>query len=265
MWPYLKGILPALVVAVIVVGCANPYETSYRPINVSSITPPAQFTGEPRLEAASSDNGRSEIFRMYQDGYGLIGVSAFVSEAHSASEVLAQAKKVGAAVVVVQRKYRNTETGVRTIDVPTVNTVDSSGTIYGSGGSASYSSTSTVYGTRTEAIPYSADKFTHEALYFVPLQRVGPGILMSPMTDEQKRIAETNQGSAVVAVRKDSPAYKADIVPGDIILSIDGYKILDRSSTAAALDSTQGREATYVLMRNGRRLEKKVAVPVGTW
>jgi C-terminal processing protease CtpA/Prc len=30
------------------------------------------------------------------------------------------------------------------------------------------------------------------------------------------------QGVSVVAVRKESPALKADILPGDILLSIDG-------------------------------------------
>ena len=96
--------LVAIVLPALASGCVNPYERNYQALPNSSNTPPEQFTGEPRLEAASTDNTRSEVARMYQNGYGIIGISAFVSASRSPSEALAQVKKVGAAVAVANEE-----------------------------------------------------------------------------------------------------------------------------------------------------------------
>jgi serine protease Do len=107
---------------------------------------------EPWIMSAGADP-KADVRRMYEDGYSVIGVSAFVGAAAAQSGAIEQAKKVGAAAILIGAKYRNTETGSIPITTPTATTSYSTGNVnaFGSGGSAfgTYAGSTTTYGTQT--------------------------------------------------------------------------------------------------------------------
>lgn len=248
--------------------CANGYERFYKPAGMPFKSGFETFTGEPRMQASSGDAKR-DIYSMFEDGYGFVGESSFVGPAASETGATAQAKKVGAAVVILSRNYQSTATGAIPITTPTVTTAYNSGTVnaYGGGGYASgiYNGTTTVYGSETTYVPYSIDRYNQRALYFAPLVRKGAGVIVSKLDDQQKQRAGTNQGVEIVAVRKGSPAFQADMIPGDILLSANGQATYDLEATTRAINSSDGREADYILVRGTERITKKLTVPLGYW
>ena len=72
------------------------------------------------------------------------------------------------------------------------------------------------------------------------------------------------QGAVVDEVRADSPAAKAGIRAGDVIVTFDGEKVRSARHFARLVDETaEGREVETTVIRNGERITVKVA-PVVT-
>jgi len=204
---------------VFVAACASPYVESYRGMRQTTMADVdfEPFGGTPRLVQSSGDP-KLDVFLQLDDGYAVIGVSGFFGDPQNPDEVLQQARKVGAAVVLIGAKYRNSET------------------------------------TETSYIRYSVDKFERWALYFAPLPQKGLGILFDRMTERQRREAGSDRGVQVVAIRKASPAARSNIVIGDAILTIDGHEVEGVATLRKAVGGALGRDAAIELVRDGTRI-----------
>lgn len=259
--------LGIVLAALLLFGCASGYEKFYQ-ASPTPITNLAPYAGPAQLTYVQ-DDPRTAVLRMYENGYALIGFSSFVGPAADPDDAVEQAEKVGAALVAISSKYRNTVSGSMPLTLPTTTTSHSSGTVTasGTGGSAfgTYSGTTTTYGTQTTYIPYSIDRYDQVALYFAPLQRRGAGVLTMDLSPQEHQQLGTNMGVRIAAVRKGSPAFLADILPGDIVLSIDDLGVYDNASGLAAIARAYGRDAEIKLVRKGQPLTKTVRVPAGDW
>jgi hypothetical protein len=155
------------VLGVLLAGCASPSETFYTPMR--TVTTP--FKGEIQV-AASTDllgDGRA----LLEQGYFLIGHSDFRgSHTPTIQELKWQAEKVNASYVLYSVSYVQTENGVRNFVLPNPSqtvTTESSGTVYGYGGSAFYSGQSTTVvpgGYSQYSIPYSVAIYDTSEGYF---------------------------------------------------------------------------------------------------
>ena len=131
----------AACIVVALSGCANNnniYDMFYKP----TATPRSAFdafSGEPKL-AYGTGNYHNDILKMYSDGYGEVGYSAFVGPKQTSGYAISEGKRQGAAVVLL----RNTN---KPWDIPGVQ----------------------VRG------DYNADRFEQVALFFAPLKRTGFG------------------------------------------------------------------------------------------
>jgi S1-C subfamily serine protease len=64
------------------------------------------------------------------------------------------------------------------------------------------------------------------------------------------------RGVEVVSVMEDSPARRAGVLPGDVIVSLDGSRVEEVGDLQALLTEERiGREGTLGVVREGRRLE----------
>ena len=266
----MKKLIVWVVFSFAVAGCANPYQSFYE---AAQIPPPPtaqriNFIGEPRV-ITSSGNLPDDIKMLFEDGYGLAGSSNFVGPAQNQVGAVAQAKKLGAAIVVIGSKYQSTATGAIPLVTTTPQTTYTNGnvTAYGSGGAAygSYSGTSTTYAQQTTMIPYAVDRYDQVAVYFKPMERKGFGAVFGPISDEQRQQIGTNKGLVVKAIRKGSPAFGADLLPGDIVLSVNDNPIFDDESAGVALVAARGGFANLEIVRSGQRFKKSVSVPIGEW
>jgi serine protease Do len=257
------------VVAACVASCANGFEKFYTPdANVQAILkspltlpPPAA----PQLFLHSNDI-QADAKRLREDGYIYIGSSSFYGPANRSNQFQAveQAKKVGAAVVLFKTDYMDTQSGVIPYTVanpPVVSTVNSSGTVntYGSSGYASgnYSSTGTITtpgGYSTYAIPYTVNRNTFFASYWVKqdVTKFHLGVQSAPLSDELRIKLERNTGVLIAIVMRNTPAFRANILEGDVVIKLNGADVIDPQTFNARLGQLAGQAVTLDLVRGSQ-------------
>lgn len=84
------------------------------------------------------------------------------------------------------------------------------------------------------------------------------GVFGRPLREEEKSRLRRSGGMFVEAVAKGSPAAAAGIQEGDVLLAIDGKRILDATAVPAFLTSIAGKKVQIELVRNGSPLSVDV-------
>ncbi len=253
-----------LFLTLLVTACVNPYAKFYSGMENAKTHPNYIHSTEP-IKIYSSNDLKRDYNELRRKGYVLIGESGFTGPANavSKSQLLEHAQRVGAHIVLTSSEYSHTESGVAPLTLPTTNTSHTTGsaTAYGRGGpvTAYGSSTTTTYGSQTTFIPYRVQHGQFRAVYFAKAkQRVG--LIPISLDDDTKRQLETNAGVRVEIVVEGSPAFNADILPGDILLSFGGVKVISVDHYTTLLMNHPGSSVVLVLYRNGKQISKSVAV-----
>jgi hypothetical protein len=245
--------------------CAtNPYSQFYH-----------DFTGgvgvaqNPMLILPSSDpkviQGQDiqiDFKKMEEDGYMPIGESSFNGADATPAQALSHARTINAEIVLIYQQYTDTTSGVMPLTLPDSksSTTYFYGNAYGSGGSANLygSSYQTTYGTKTTYIPYNVRRYDFYASYWVKAKPPVFGIRVRDLTDEEKRGIGSNKGVAVAVVQRNSPAYNADIIAGDIIKTIQGESVLDTKEGVDLIVKYKGQEIRVEIARGSQSLTKTV-------
>jgi PDZ domain len=242
-------------------GCVSGFEKYYRPAPAAPGLPPPSLLPAPPSPAVYTYSGKpqADAKRLAEDGYVFIGESSFYGPANRSNQeqAVVQGRKVGAAVILFKSEYMDTRSGVvpYTVANPAVvSTVNTSGTVYGNGGSATYSGTGTVTspgGYSTYAIPYSVDRNTFYASYWAKRDpnKIRLGLYSRPLDEEQRHKLERNTGVQVTVVVTGSPAFNANVLEGDVLLKLNGRDITDMRSLNMDITQLAGQRATFDLLR----------------
>jgi hypothetical protein len=254
-----------LAVAVLTSACAsNPYTQFYQGTPNARLRPDYQASASPLQIFSSSDFNR-DVLELMRRGYGLVGQSSFnigmnlVSE----SQLRKQSEAVGAHIVLVAARYTNTVSGAVPLTIPKTATTTSNGiaTVSGAGGTATIvgSSSSITQSTQTVILPYSVARGDIAALFFV---RVKPrlGVSVVPLDDSTRLRLQSNFGVVVQVVIEGSPAFEAEILPGDILLQIGSDRVRSVEHFSELLDRYQGRVVELVVDRRGREVRKTLRI-----
>lgn len=260
--------LICLMATFLVLGCANGYRDFYKSASAQMLEmvasrrvapPPANIIVE-RARPAPFE----EVLAAYaKRSYVMIGNSFFNSEKNESEQnAIQQGQQVGADLVLILNPvYTGSVTSSIPFTTPTQTTSRSTGsaTVYGTGGAATVygSGTTTTYGSTTTYIPVTTNRSDYGAVYFVK-QKFGLGLFTRDLTDAERQELQSNKGVVVRTVVDDSPAFNADILVGDIILSIDGVAIGSMQSFTDTLRPRNGKLITIALLRRGQRIEKEV-------
>ncbi len=259
----MKNVVACILISsfmVICSGCLNPYSQYYTDhtggqnvlLNAENVVPYV----EPQLrEGFESDKDAKE---MWENGYGLIGISSFNGPEINQKQAIAQAKNVHAEIVIVYSQYTSTETGNVPITTPTTQTSYTSGNIYGTGGMANYSGTTTTYGTQTTYMPYSVQKYDYYASYWIKMQPPSLGICFEDLTDELRRKIGSNKGVCITIVMKNSPAFRADLLNGDIVRKIDEIEVIDSTHLKEMIATRKGQLIKLEIFRDGQTITKEI-------
>lgn len=248
----LKGSLASFALAV-----GNPYVEFYTPNDIDWELPPR--SGNCRV--IRSADGSAEAEQLLQDGYGVIGSSDFSSTVIPPEyEVLDLAEKVQAGVVLlIQRDKgpRHTVKAIATHEPPTVIAQFESGFFNGWRGlndaSGSYHGRSVVVvpgKSSTQLVPVTEDSYEIHAVFW----RKGPppifGAQVAPLPSSLRAELQQNSGVLVTRIITDSPAFRANILQGDVLTSIDGRPIDSPDRLKAGLEQRAGQRVEIDLIRN---------------
>lgn len=261
----LRPISFLLTTALICVGCKNPYTDFYHPYQtVVGNTMYVQLQGNPEIYSYSG-NVDQDNRAMRENGFVMVGYSSFNGNGNAGSQesVIAQARTVGASVVMVKNAYSGTRTGVMpytTYNPGQVITTNSSGTAsaYGTGGTAygSYQGTATTYipGTsNTQMIPYSVQRYDFLATYWAKLSKIRLGVAYLNLSTEMRQRLQRNTGVVADLIIKGSPAFISNILVGDVILKINNDDVIDSSEFGKLLERFAGKQVVLTIIRGSEQ------------
>lgn len=247
-------ILATVIACVALTACASGYQKFYQPYadprtlsEVQLLTP-----GEQPMIFSSNDLDR-DVKVAVSKGYRPVGHASFNGAMEDHKSLTQQAEAVGALLVLVKSKFAESRTITTPLFVPDSQTTYVSGNVYGSGSFASYSGTATTYGTSIIPITTTQQRFDQTAVFFVKTtSKAKFGLMTTDLTQEQRIHLERNTGAVVDVVREDSPAFVANILPGDVIIEIAGIAIQNKEHASEVMRSTNpidGR-CTIKVIRN---------------
>ena len=84
------------------------------------------------------------------------------------------------------------------------------------------------------------------------------GATFRDLRDEERRTLDASGGVAIGSIVDDSPAARANLLAGDIVLEVDGKPIVNRADFQAQLRARAGHPVTLTLVRNGEMLQRVV-------
>jgi membrane-associated protease RseP (regulator of RpoE activity) len=256
-------------VAVTLAGCASSgYSQFYQ--GMSGITPAdvaqARAAPPPKVPALEHAIGQGpQVQAAYgRRGYAMIGYSSFNS-GHSEADAgaLAQGAKIQAdLVVVIDPHYTGSLTSTVPITTPTTQTsyTNGSATAYGPGApvTAYGNATTTTYGNQTTYVPMTVNRFDYDALYFIKRGHWTFGASCRDATDPEHNALQSNRGAYVLWVVDGTPAFKSDVLAGDMIVAIDGAPVYGYQGFTDLLEQKQGHKVDVAIVRNGQSITKTV-------
>lgn len=254
--------------ALILTGCASGYTKFYQPIEgvdpavvaARRVAPPPDM---PLLERSNVNDGEAQELEYAKRGYRAIGTASFNSgHTESETEALKQGKAVGAdLVLVINPQYTGSVTSSVPLTTPTSQTSYTTGsaTAYGPGGTATAygNATTTTYGSKTTYIPMTVHRSDYFAVFFIKTHSI-LGAVARELSDTERQALGSNKGAYVSAVVNDSPAFRSDILAGDVVISVDGQQVGTRDSFYAMLERVKGKVVEVVLNRRGETIKKSI-------
>lgn len=253
---------------VLLTGCQNGFSAFYNPY-FDPQSPPPQIAGYLKFleqnetpQIYSTNDMDRDVLIARSKHWIPIGYSSFNGEMGSQAQVLSQAKKLGSSMVLVTSKFTENRTITTPLFIPNNQTTTYNGTtngsIYGNNGnSATYNSnttgSATTYGTTVVPLTTVQARFEQGAVFFVRYTkklRLGIGLVALPT--ELRAKYERNTGALVQIVYEDSPAFFANILPGDVVTEIDGKAVLSAPQASELMrDLKPNGIATVKVLRNG--------------
>jgi serine protease Do len=91
---------------------------------------------------------------------------------------------------------------------------------------------------------------------FGPRRQIGVGI--TPLTDQLAQHFNVTSGALINNVRDNSPAAKAGLKAGDIVVEVDGKQLTGDGDLARAIGEKKEGDITLTIVRNGNRQTVRV-------
>lgn len=198
--------------------CANPYAKFYNGMQDARTSPGyVQSAGE--LQIVRTDDSDRDAKALAAKGYFVIGESNFSAATIPFSEyqMREMAGRIGAQVVLISQKDSATASAALRFTIP-----------------------DTTFGA-----------------VFMALRKYRFGAVVEPLDEETRRNLGVNFGVRVIAVVEGSPADRAGILPGDILLKIEADDVMSASALQQSIDRHEGL-VSVELMRAKSRIEKRV-------
>jgi len=250
-------------------GCANPYHENYfstlEKRNRDELSRILPASAPPKL--LTSTDMKADSLKMRENGYLLVGRAKFRSSPVDETQALDQAQKIGAEVVLVNHQYVNSATESVPIEqwIPG-REVDHNETTVVQDGSATPTviqkqSSTVVQGEfRTTYVEQNMDYYDYAATFWAKAKPSLFGVLVKELDDKTKAMIGSNKGVLVRVVVKDSPAFMADVLRDDVILSLGADMVINPDQFFDLIKNHQGQEVPVGIYRAGNNMTVNVTI-----
>jgi hypothetical protein len=251
-------ILLFLVTALFLSGCQNSWEQFYTPS--TDVSPNAlPYSGATKC-FSTSGNPDNDVKECLRNGYGIMGSASFNSgKNENIDQLKSFGEKIGADLAIYFSG--NEKTTQSAMVVPEYHPGQNQTTFmngYSSNGSSFYGTANSYSsGTYTSSVvPVTITRRDYSAVFFRKLSPPSIGIFYANLSQEQIKQAGTNSGVCVTIVRRDSPAFLADIFEGDIITEVDDEKTSSDTVARSIFRRKKGCKVAVTILRNGSVIKK---------
>lgn len=197
----LTVILPLLL---LLSGCASGYSTFYtQRIDENSMKNLELLNENQTPVIMKTNNLRAEVNRYLAKNFDIIGVSHFNGGMESDDNILSQAINVRATLVLQTSSFVTTQGSSSPLILP-----------------------NGVGGFNTTAMYSQQMRYDQEAAFMAKrTKKPRFGLYFGDLSPDQKKQYERNTGVVVDFAIEGTPAFDANIVPGDLIIAIDGNSV----------------------------------------
>lgn len=217
----------------------NPYRDRFEGatnLGASFLPPPES----PRIYLGTGDSA-ADLQALYENDYALLG-AAGVENAPDPEQALEQGRRIGAALVVVYGRFE--PRAGRDLEVLPFRRRPAE-----SGASAALLS-----GGAAPAPVSGLGPDGQAALYWGKTRPAVLGIVSRPLDAREQAELRRQDGIVVEGVANGSPAARAGILAGDVLVAVDGQPLGDAAAVPALIAALAGRTVRLDLIRNGSPL-----------
>jgi PDZ domain len=243
-------ICSAAMFVVVIAGCAtpNPYATHFtRAVRGAPVAAEQVFAApDAPPQVYHTEDLAKDAYALRENGFGVIGEARFNASRLDDGLAVEQAHVIGATIVLIRSRYSHTVTGSipYTTYAPPIVVRDRH-------------SASDVYVTvpgqyQTNYVPYAETRNDYVALFWGRLKPGPLGIFYSDLDLDVRQQLERNTGAQVDVVVKGSPAFRANLLPGDVIVAFAGEPVESADALTRALAQHAGQDVTIDVLRKGQ-------------
>jgi hypothetical protein len=218
----------------------NPYQDRYQSttnLGASFLPPP----DSPRLYLGTGDSA-ADVQALYENDYALLG-GAGVEHAPDPRQALDQGRKIGAALVVVYGRF-DPAPGLELEVLP-----------FRRRPAAPGASAASIPASLAAMAPVSGlGPDGQAALYWGKTRPAVLGIVSRPLDAREQADLQRQDGILIEGVAIGSPADRAGLLAGDVVVAIDGQPLEDFRGVPALITSLAGRTVRIDLIRGGSPL-----------
>jgi predicted metalloprotease with PDZ domain len=105
---------------------------------------------------------------------------------------------------------------------------------------------------QTTYVPVNTDYFDYSASFWAKAKPSPIGVLVDDLTDQLRKEYQTNKGVVVEVVVRGTPAFNADVLKGDILVSLAGEEIQGEDQFFDVVSRHTGETVDLNLIRDGQ-------------
>jgi hypothetical protein len=263
-------LLLAIAVLMLASCASNGYTKFYTPgpnaVEILSSPNIEKAPAQPKVVTVSQQNAQATYSELRRHGYIMFAESNFYGPASKTTndQAIEQARKVGAALLVLGVSYKDTLSGSRTLVLPGA-PVTSTVSTTGNYGGTYYNANSTVTTpgpAQAYNIPYSVDRNNFYASYWVlrDPKSYKFGGQVQDLNAESRAKLHRNTGVSVSFVVVGTPAFLANVMENDVITKINGMDVTDRASFNKQVEQLSGQEVGLDLIRGAESTSIKMTL-----
>ena len=238
-----------LLFSLLIIGCLsfsmNPVTAKYESVKNEKVE---KNSDKKDIKILKSGNLENDYRTLFEEGYEVLCSSNFESFKITESTMKSHARKIGAELVLYSETFKNKKEFIEWDPfVRKTHCYEHDRDIFDDCSTGEW-----VYVYR--------DDYLYNIVFLNKVELTGIGISVKGLSVEKRKEIESNYGLEIESIRKDSEAYKKDVLPDDMITKVNDNKILTKEEYEKILLENKGKSINIEILRKGKLLNKELLV-----